>query len=440
MKKMNLFSLAWPIFIETALFMLLGLVDVFILSGYDDLAASSVSTANQTVSIMTIIFNIFSTASAVMISQHLGAKQRRDASQVAALSIVLQLFFGVIVSAVYLLFNRQLLILIGAEGQLLDYACRYLSIVGGSLFLQALMGAISVIIRNHGMTKITMYVSVGMNLFNTAMDLALVPRMGVEGAAIATAVSRAIGCFVLIWILFTKVEKPSIFKLLRPFPLRQLRAMLKIGVPSAMETFLYNLSQLVITSIVLIYLSENELVAKTYVQSVTMFFYLFAVSIGQASQILIGHLVGAEEYEEAYRQCYRSHRWALLITLVSCAIGVLLRYQLAGLFTDNPEVIAMCSDILLLNCVLELGRTTNHVVIACMRGAGDVYYPTACAIISNWALSVFGSYLLAVVFDMGLYGMWIALAADECFRGVLMLLRWRSNKWREKRLVRANAA
>lgn len=68
---MNLFSLAWPIFIETALFMLLGLVDVFILSGYDDLAASSVSTANQTVSIMTIIFNIFSTASAVMISQHL---------------------------------------------------------------------------------------------------------------------------------------------------------------------------------------------------------------------------------------------------------------------------------------------------------------------------------------------------------------------------------
>ena len=246
---MNLFSLAWPIFIETALFMLLGLVDVFILSGYDDLAASSVSTANQTVSIMTIIFNIFSTASAVMISQHLGAKQRRDASQVAALSIVLQLFFGVIVSAVYLLFNRQLLILIGAEGQLLDYACRYLSIVGGSMFLQALMGAISVIIRNHGMTKITMYVSVGMNLFNTAMDLSLVPRMGVEGAAIASAVSRAIGCFVLIWILFTKVEKPSIFKLLRPFPLRQLRAMLKIGVPSAMETFLYNLSQLVIICI-----------------------------------------------------------------------------------------------------------------------------------------------------------------------------------------------
>ena len=144
--------------------------------------------------------------------------------------------------------------------------------------------------------------------------------------------------------------------------------MLKVGVPSAAETSLYHLSQLVITSIVLIYLSENELIAKTYVQSITMFFYLFAVAIGQASQILIGHLVGAERYEEAYRQCYRSHRIALLIMFVSCGFGVLLRQQLAGLFTGNPEVIALCSDILLLNCVLELGRTTNLVVIACMRG------------------------------------------------------------------------
>ena len=73
MKKMNLFSLAWPIFIETALFMLLGMIDVWILSGYDDLAASAVGTANQAVSIVTIVFNIISTASAVMISQYLGA-------------------------------------------------------------------------------------------------------------------------------------------------------------------------------------------------------------------------------------------------------------------------------------------------------------------------------------------------------------------------------
>ena len=437
MKKLKLFSLAWPIFIETALFMLLGFVDVFVLSGYDDLAASSVNTANQTVSIVTIVFNILSTASAVMISQYLGAKKREAASQVAALSIALQFVFGIAVSAAFLLFNRQVLLLIGAEGQVLEFAGQYLSIVGGTIFLQAYIGAVSVVIRNHGLTKITMFVSVGMNIFNTGADFLLVPVMGVSGAAIATGVSRVLCSIVLSVILFRKIEKPSIFKLLKPFPAKQLATMLKVGVPSALETFLYNLSQLVITSIVLQCLTENELVAKTYVQSITMFFYLFSVAIGQASQILIGHLVGAKQFDEASRQGSRSYRIALLITLGMCSIGVLLRVPLIGIFTDNPEIVAICSQILLMNVFLELGRTTNLVVIACMRGAGDVFFPTVCAIFSNWTLSVLGSYLLAVVCGMGIYGMWIALAADECVRGVFMLLRWKSGKWRTKRVIQA---
>ena len=166
-----------------------------------------------------------------------------------------------------------------------------------------------------------------------------------------------------------------------------------------------------------------------------MFFYLFAVAIGQASQILIGHLVGAKEFDEAYRQGKRSHGLALLITLICCALGLLFREQLIGVFTDDAAVIAICSQLLLMNVVLEIGRTTNLVVIACMRGAGDVFFPTLCAIFSNWVLSVLGSYLLAVVFGMGIYGMWIALAADECVRGVLMVLRWRSGKWRTKRIA-----
>lgn len=108
-KKLTLFSLAWPIFIETALFMLLGIVDVFVLSQYNDLAASSVNAANQATSITTILFSTVSTASAVLISQYLGAKQEKSASKIAALSIALNLFTGIIVSAVFLLFNRPIL-------------------------------------------------------------------------------------------------------------------------------------------------------------------------------------------------------------------------------------------------------------------------------------------------------------------------------------------
>lgn len=437
MKKLKLFSLAWPIFVETSLFMLLGFVDVYILSRYDDLAASSVNAANQAVSIATIIFTVISSASAVMISQYLGAKKEESASRIAALSIVLSLIFGVIISVVFLLFNRPVLAFIGAEGKILSFGCQYLSIVGGVIFLQALMSAMSVIIRNHGMTKISMFVTVGMNIFNTSLDLVLVPQMGVAGVAVATAISRFLGAIVLSVVLFKKVEKPYVFRLLKPFPVNDIKNIVKIGIPSALETFLYNLSQLVITSIVLNFLTSEELIAKTYVQNITMFFYIFALSIGQASQIMTGHLVGAGKLDEAYRRCLRSYRFALCFTAAVCAVGLCLRGQLLSIFTDNPDVITLGGYVLLLNVFLEAGRTTNLIVIACLRGSGDVYFPTVCAVFSNWAISVLGSYLLAVVCSMGIYGLWIALAADECFRGVLMVIRWKSGKWRTKSIVKS---
>ncbi len=441
MKKMKLFSLAWPIFVETVLFMLLGFIDVYILSKYDDLAASSVNTANQTMSIITIVFTVISGASAVLISQYLGAEKKEAASRIAALSISFNLITGIIVSIIFLLFSDTILDFIGASGNVRKFASEYLRIVGSSLFMQASLNVMAVIVRNHGLTKVTMYITVGMNIVNAALDIIFVPglfgmpRLGVTGAAAATVFSRLAGGIVLTVFMFKKVEKPSIFKTLLPFPKKDIADIIRIGVPSALETFLYNLSQLVITSIVLIYLSETELITKTYVQNISMFFYVFALSIGQASQIMTGHYVGAKKYDEAYRHGLRAYLSALAMTISICLIGIIFRYRLMGIFTENNEIITLGSFIILINIVLETGRTTNLVVIACLRGAGDVYFPTICAIFSMWLISVLGTYILAVKLGMGIYGLWIGISADECFRGILMIIRWKKGKWRTKSII-----
>ena len=442
MKKLRLFDLAWPIFVEVALFMLLGFVDVIVLSKYDDLAASSVNTANQAVSIVTIVFTVISGASAVLISQYLGAKKRENASRIAAVSIAFNLVTGIIISLLLVIFSRPVLSFVGAKGAVMDFASQYLSIVGGSLFFQAVLSAAAVIVRNHGLTRITMYVSAGMNILNTGLDVVFVPglfgmpKMGVMGVALATAVSRFGGTVVILAILFKKVEPPSVFRLLRPFPFGDICDIIRIGVPSALETFLYNLSQLVITSMVLRYLTSTELITKTYVQNITMFFYIFAVSMGQASQIMTGHLVGARRFEKAYYRVYSAYLYALGISMAVCMTGVIFRRQLMGIFTADMAVIEMGSNILMINIILELGRTTNLVIISSLRGAGDVYYPTACAIFSMWVISVLGSYVLALGFGLGIYGLWIAIAMDECVRGGLMIWRWKSGRWKAKAIVR----
>lgn len=441
MKKMALFNLSWPIFIETALFMLLGFVDVYVLSRYSDLAASAAQTANQVVSICTLVFTVISGASAVLISQALGAGDKEKSSRVSALSILFNLLLGIIMSGIIVVFCKPFLVFMGAKGEILGFANEYLIIVGAFIFTQALLGAVSVIIRNHGYTRVTMYVTVAMNILNTFFDIVFVlgllgfPRLGIRGVAIATSFSRIVGIAVLFIFLFTKLEKPSIFKMLRPFPKKDILSLLRIGLPSAFESFNYNVSQLVVTSIVLNFLTQTELVTKTYVSNIAMFFYIFSTSIGQAAQILVGHKVGAKDFDGAYRQCLRAFRTALIITMSVSVLGILLRYQLIGLFTADKAVIAAGAVLIIINIFVELGRTSNLVIISSLRGAGDVYFPTGVAIFSMWVVSTLGSYVLAVAFGLGLSGLWIAFAADECLRGILMLWRWKSGKWRKKRIA-----
>ncbi len=442
-KPLTLPRLVWPMMVETLLFMMLGMVDVLVMSRYDDLAASSVNTANQALSVLTIVFTVISGAGGILMTQYLGAGKRQDASRAAALSIAMQFIAGITVSIVLFVFSEPILRFIGAKDTVLAFSQQYLSVVGGFMFFQSVISAMTVIMRSHGNTMLPMLVTGGMNILNTLMDVILVPglfgfpRMGIYGVAFATVFSRAAGCIVLGIVLFRRIEKPSCFRLLKPFPKKDVVSFFKVGIPAALETFLYNLSQLVITSIVLNCLTENELIAKTYIQMITVFFYIFSVSIGQASQIIIGHLVGADKTDEAYRQGVRSHKAALIIAVSASAAGILLRVPLISIFTSDADVIGIASVVLIINLLLEFGRTTNLVLIACLRGAGDVYYPTICAVVSNWLISVLGTYLLAVVCGFGIYGLWLALALDECLRGVLMMIRWHGGKWKTKKLTNA---
>ena len=90
---------------------------------------------------------------------------------------------------------------------------------------------------------------------------------------------------------------------------------------------------------------------------------------------------------------------------------------------------------MLIAVFLEFGRTTNIVIINSMKAAGDVKFPTMIAIFSMWGLSVLIAYVLGVVLGMGLAGVWIGMAADEIFRGIVVFIRWIKGSWRGKRVV-----
>jgi Na+-driven multidrug efflux pump len=96
--------------------------------------------------------------------------------------------------------------------------------------------------------------------------------------------------------------------------------------------------------------------------------------------------------------------------------------------------------VLLMSIVLETGRTFNIIFVNSLRASGDAKYPLKVGVFTMVLMSLSLGYLFVFVLDMGLVGVWLAIASDEWARAVIMYLRWRSRKWERYALVKPDAA
>jgi putative MATE family efflux protein len=437
-RRKKLHQLAGPIFIEILLFMLLGVADVFMLSQYNDAAVGAVGAANQIIGNLNLIFAIISAGTAVLVAQNVGAKNKSEVSRISAVSLIVNLILGVIISSIALIFGRKILVLMGVTPDLIGYASDYFAIVGGAMFFQAVLSIVSAIARSHGYTKQIMYVSVGMNIINIVGDAVLIfglfgaPALGVRGAAIATTASRAIAAAVGLWYLLKVVLPKKTFGHLKNKPFGALQKLFKIGFPAAMESMSYSLYQTAIMSIVLVNLGNIAHITRTYVWTICWFAMLCSLAIGQASQIQVGQLVGAEEFEEAYNTGLKNFKIGLIFTIIASSSLFLFGRVFMGFYTDDQAIITLGASALAVAAFLEPGRAFNIIFINSLRGAGDVVFPVIMAMIFMWGVGVVSAYLFAVVLGMGLPGIWLGLACDEWIRGICMYMRWRSKKWMPK--------
>lgn len=439
-KPLSLVALTWPILIELFLHMLMGATDTFMLSDVSDDAVAAVGVANQLVFFAILLFGFVATGTAVLVSQYLGAGLKEDAKKVSAISITLNLGFGLLISLLVILFNGEFLKLFQLDSEIALMAKQYLAIVGGTLFTQALLVTASSILRANGFTRDAMYISIIMNVIHLIGNSILIygllgfPKMGIEGVAISTAISRAIAMLLMFRLMYKCLPIRIKLEDYIDFNFTYIKKILKVGVPAAGEQALYNTSQMAITAFIAI-LGAAALTTRVYTGNIMSFIMLISLAIGQGTQIIIGHKVGAKDFQGAYHQLLKSLKWSILITMGIAILVAIFRESLIGIFTDDKTIITEGSKLLLLCLLLEPGRTFNLVVISSLRAAGDANFPVKMAFISMWGIAVPLAYFLGISLGYGLTGIWIAFIVDEWFRGIIMYVRWRSRVWEKKVLV-----
>lgn len=436
----SLFALTWPIFIEISLYMLMGSADTLMLSQYSDNSVAAVGVSNQLLNLLIVMFSFITTGTTIVIAQLLGAGRKQEATQVAYVSLGTNFLISFVISLLMFVLAVPILHMMGLSSELMPDATVFLQIVGLLSFIQALIMTYSAILKSYGFTRDTMYVTIGMNLLNVAGNYLVIfgpfgfPVLGVMGVALSTSFARLIGLTAMILIVRHRIGLRFSFKRMFYIQRTHLKKLLKIGIPSAGEQLSYNGSQMIIT-LFITFMGTQALAAKVYTQNLMMFIMLFGAAISQGTQILIGRLIGAKEFDAAYRRCMKSLYWAIAISLLSSTALSLSSTHLLTFFTSNSEIIQIASVLLILTIILEPGRSFNMVIINSLRAAGDAKFPVYMAMISMWGIGLPIAYLLGIQLEMGLIGVWISFIVDEWVRGIFMYRRWRSRVWTEYRFT-----
>ena len=436
MKQKNLFQLFVPIAFETLFFMLAGMVDTLMLASVGDAAVGAVGTANTYISVFIMMFGVVSNGMIAVMTQYIGADKPGIAYQAKQLGVVFNAILGVALSLFMFFFSGTLLEVVGVAPSLMRHAKTYLQIVGSCCFLNALVPIFSSYLRAFGYTRQTMVATIVANVANLVLNAVFlfICKWGVAGVAIATVISRFINLIIVMvsgHFLVHAKESPERISNKEVFA-----KIVKIGLPSAAETMLYNLAM----TLTIRFMNQMDpeginVTARSYAVQITNFSYCIGAALSAANGIMTGWRIGAKEYEICDRQTKKAAVIGIFIGAVFETVLAVTAPWTVGWFTNDPEMIVLVQKLLFIDIALECGRVSNLVFGQALKTSGDALYTTIIAAIFMYVCMVAGTWFFGIHMGLLAVGAYMAMALDECVRAVCMFARWQSGKWKEKGLV-----
>lgn len=430
----RLLGVATPLFIELCLGIGVGVIGTVLAARLGDASGAAFALANHVLAMLFILFRIVGAGVSVVVAQSLGRGQRQQADAVALATLGAATWIGAFTAFVAWFGATPLLQLLNSPADVMALAAPLLRWLAPALFFDAWNATQASVMRAHLRGADVLRVIAVMHTSHLALAWLLMygfgplPPLGLPGFAIALAVSRAMGVAMHLMLWRARLGlRPSLADAWR-LRRQELAAVLRIGTPGAAEAIAYRLCFMISLAVVGT-LGAPALAAHAYASQVTYGALLAGLATGLAVEIVVGHLIGAGDLHGAHRLVKRALAAGLLSSVVAASAAALAGPWLLVVFTQDPHILTQAAVLLWWTVLLEPGRTFNLVVINALRAAGDARYPVVVGVGSMLVVLAGGSWWLGVHLGLGLVGVWLAYAADEWLRGLLMWRRWARLGW-----------
>ncbi len=435
-----MFLLLVPIVVEQLLNSFMGMADTMMVSNVGSEAISAVSLVDSINNLVIQMFAAMASGAAIICSQYIGHKDREGSNRAARQVLLTVLVISLSMTLLGLLLRKPLLRLIFGQIDpgVMDKAMSYFLVTILSYPFLALFNAGAAFFRAGGNSRFPMIVSVISNLLNIGGNAILIfgLDMGVTGAALSTLFSR-IFCAIVVLFSLRRDGQPIVvrdyFRIRPNMPL--IVKILAIGIPSGIENGMFQFGKLAIQSTVSA-MGTTAIAAQAMANILEMVNGIFGVGVGIGLMTMVGQALGAGRKEEARYYIVKCTKIGLVGILVSCLAVFGLAGPVTRLAGMEPESARLCLEMVTAITIAKpLFWAFSFIPGYGMRAAGDVKFSMITSTLTMWCLRVVLCIFLVKAYNMGPMAVWYGMFADWGVRGIVFTLRFRGDRWLQKRVI-----
>ena len=438
-----LVSLTAPIALQNLITFSLGLIDTLMVSRLGNNEMAAVTAANVPVFLLiSIVFGVQSGVG-ILISQYWGKKDLPSISRVIGVAALLGVSLALIVAVVLFAWPVAIMDLLSNKHHLSLLGAPYLRLIGFSYvfnMLSSIYVSAQRSVENAGF---------GMKLFgmstvlNTGLNYLLIfgkcgfPALGVEGAALATLLSRVAEFLVcLICALRSKLIPLDLRALLRP-GWEMLRRFVKYASPVLVNELFWGLGNSLLTVILgHTTVSVAFLAANGVMGNLNRLFLVVCFGLGAATAVMVGKAIGEGQSHDELMALAKTLSWvtilvgAVLAVIALVLVPLLFQPVIFPLFElyDLSAHLATTLAVTGFACI-PLHAYSISAVTGILRAGGDVLWSTALDLAPQWVLALPLTALLALVLDADPWFVSLAIQAESFLKCPICLWRIRSRKW-----------
>jgi len=448
--RKDIINLTIPVVVEQIFIVSLGVVNTIMASRVGNSAVTSIGIVDSFSTIFLALFASMAVGGTVVVAQYSGKNRTNEANEASSQAVFSGVIIAFVISFFSYVFQYQIIKLLcsNADQTVINNSLIYFRV---SLFSYPLMAIVSIglgVLRGAKDTKTPMKISMIMNLFNIVLSYLFIyglnikslgiyiPGLEVKGAAIAICLSRMIGAIYVLYVLFSgqksiKINFKNIFKL--NFII--LAAIFSIGIPSSIESLLFQIGKFITQEIVLNMGTIAS--ASSYISfSLIGLINIPATALGISATTMVGHYMGKGKHDEAQKaMIYILKLSVLFLFFVSLATIPFVKF-LASIYSNDLKVIELTSTILITAALVQpIIWPFAFVLPAALRGAGDAKFTMVSSVIGMWVFRIVLGYILGVYFSFGVIGVWTGMYTDWIARGLLNIFRLKSGRWKQKVVI-----